>query len=409
MRRSSSRGVGAVIALAILAASLAQAATSSAPKPSASTHPATARKRATSATHRPSAAATRSVLELAAQTREIEDAGAYARAMMGLRELRSRVIPDADLDLFLALDEARSGLIDSARTRLHTPLMDDAVKDTLPFSRRTEYPYRREGAWLDGHYDGWPWYIWRARTELAALTGRWAEAYDDARECVRARPSSGKDWLFLALAAAHTQHDDESRAAAAHAASLDPTLPEADYLVGWWSWKSGRRAEAQQAFRRAVGIDSSFVPAALAMVRARLPGIAPDSLPDELLTGPRRVGLITAPEGPKPEEYVQVDVSATISSSSDSTVNDSIPAGVKPLQLVLSLLIDERGRPVINDLPWFPPSQLPEWKITRLLSTVPSWRFTPALKLGAPHAIWISMDFAFLPPAAGGAAPVRKE
>ena len=349
------------------------------------------------------------MIELAGKTRETEDAGLYAQALAGLRSLRARVTPDADLDLFIALDEARMGLIDSAWTRLHSKLMDEAVKDTLPFARRVEYPFRREGAWLDGHYDGWPWYVWRARAELAALTGRWPEAYDAAHQCVAARPMSGKDWLVLAVAAARTRHNEEARDAAWHATILDPTLPEAYYLVGLWQWRAGRRAEAQAAFRAAARIDSSFVPAALAMVRSRIPGIAPDSLPRVILTGPRRAGLITAPERPKPEEYVAVDVPAVSAYSPDSVLSDSIPAGVKPLVLILSLLIDAEGRPVVTDLPWLPPGALPEWKVTRLLRTVPSWRFTPAIRLGSPHAVWISMDFNFLPPAASDAASGRKE
>src|SRR5262249_51631646 len=65
--------------------------------------------------------------------------------------------------------------------------------------------------------------------------------------------------------------------------------------------------------------------------------------------------------------------------------------------LVLSLLIDEQGRPVVNEIPWFRPGELPEHKMTRILNSVPSWRFTPAMRLGSPHAVWINMDFSFNP------------
>jgi tetratricopeptide (TPR) repeat protein len=402
-----------VVALALSWAIGASAATAPGAAPSTRKPTTTAKPSTTtpSTKRRPAAkraaGSTKSVLELARETREIEDAGAYARAVSGLRALRARVIRDADLDLFLALDEARSGLVDSARVHLRSRLMDDAVKDTLPIARRVEYPYRREGAWLNGHYDGWPWYIWRARGEVAAATGHWQEAYEAAQQCVAARPLTGKEWLLLALAAGKLERADESRQAAARAASLDPTLPEAHYLWGLWEWKQGHRSEAQQAFRRATVADSSFVPAALAMMRSRIPGIGADSLPDEFLTGRRRAGMVTAPDGPKPEEYVQVDVSALISYAAEGAVEDSIPPSVKPVTLILSLLIDEQGRPVINDLPWFPFGILPEWKITRLLAAVPSWRFTPAIKLGSPHAVWVSMEFKYLPPT--GDPSVRKD
>jgi hypothetical protein len=418
LRRRACAAVGALLALVLLialAASVSPAATpaSSAPKPTASAKPTSGAKPAPSTTAKkpapkPATGVTKSVLELARETREIEDAGAYTRAAAGLRNLRARVIADADLDLFLALDEARSGAIDSARARLRTPLMDAAVKDTLPYSRRVEYPYRREGAWLNGHWDGWTWYIWRARAEVAAAKARWPEAYEAAVQCVAARPLSGKDWLVLAVTAAQTQREAESRQAASYAAALDPTLPEAQYLLGLWEWKSGRRAQAQDAFRRSMTLDSAFVLGALAMTRSRIPGLAPDSLPTEILTGRRRAGLITAPEGPKPEENVAVDVPAMISYSPEgSAVGDSIPQGVRPMQLILSLLVDEQGRPVINDFPWFPPAAIPGWKINRMLATVPTWRFTPAIKLGAPHAVWVSMDFSFAPPT--GDPSVRKD
>lgn len=398
--------VALMLALA-LGVGIAPAATPapSSSKPSTTPKPATAKRPAA----KPASESSKSVHELAREAREMEDAGAYARAASGLRSLKKRVIADADLELFLALDEARSGAIDSAFARLYTPLMDAAVKDTLPYSRRVEYPYRREGAWLNGRYDGWAWYIWRARAEVAAMKARWPEAHEAAVQSVASRPLSGKDWLVLAVAAGQTKRDAQSREAAAHAAALDPTLPEAYYLVGLWEWKSGRRAEAQQAFRRAVTIDSAFVPGALAMTRSRIPGLAPDSLPTTLLTGPRRAGLITAPEGPKPEENVEVDVPAVITYSPEGpALSDTIPEGVRPLQLILSLLIDEQGRPVINDFPWFPAGAIAEWKITRMLSTVPAWRFKPAIKLGSPHAVWVSMDFSFNP-TGGGAASVRKD
>lgn len=398
-------GLAALIALGI--ATLVAAATPTPPASSPKPRPATGTTKATTGAKAPAkatrapvrsaASAVRATADAASGAREFEDAGAYGRATDALRALRGRVHPDADLELALALDEARIGQVDSAWTRLHSPLLSTAVKDTLPMTRRREYPYRREFGWLNGHYDGWNWYIWRARAELAARLGHWDEAYAAASQCVATRPMSGKDWAILAVTAARMGKDDESRHAVRVAVTIDPTLPEARYLHGLWEWKSGRRNEAQAHFRQALALDSSFAVAALAMMRSRLPGAAPDSFPAELLTGPRRVALLTAPERPKPEEFVQVDVSALLESSPDTAVVDSIPPGVKPLQLMLSILVDERGLPVVNDLPWFPPGQIAPQKISRLLASVPSWRFTPAVRLGAPHPVWVSLDFYFTP------------
>ena len=57
------------------------------------------------------------------------------------------------------------------------------------------------------------------------------------------------------------------------------------------------------------------------------------------LSGVQRAGLITAPQGPKPEENIQVDVPAMLSYSPEGAVADSIPQGTRPFQLTLSLLL----------------------------------------------------------------------
>jgi tetratricopeptide (TPR) repeat protein len=275
--------------------------------------------------------------------------------------------------------------------------MQAAVLETLPLTRRREYPYQREYGWLDGRFDGWSWYIWRARAELGAQTGHWDEAYEAARQCVSARPLSGKEWLILAVCAGRLGHDDEARSAAHHALSLDPTLPEIRYLVGLWEWKAGQRSEASTQFREAMALDSAFVPAALGLMRTRLPGASPDTLPTHFLTGRRRVALLTTSARPKPEEFVQVDQAALIVTSPDTAIVDSIPPGTKPKQLVLSVLVDEQGRAVLNEIPWFPQGAIPTGKIYRLLASVPSWEFQPAVRLGVPIAIWVNVDFYFSP------------
>ena len=410
MRASPIRGTGrragglvllVTLGLATLAAAATPTPPPSTPKPKSATRPAAGAAKApagaTRAPARTAAAPQRAVGDAAREARELEDAGAYTRAAEALRALRRRVAPDADLELALALDEARIGRADSAWARLQSPLLTAVLHDSLPLARRREYPYQREFGWLNGRFDGWHWYVWRARAELAARMGRWDDAHAAALECVAARPQSGKDWAILAVTAARVGKDEDSRQAIRAAATLDPMLPEARYMLGLWEWRDGRRNEAQGHFRQAVALDSSYALAALALMRSRLPGAAADSMPAELLTGPRRVALITAPERPKPEEFVQVDVSALLESSPDTAVTDSIPPGVKPLQFVLSILVDDRGRPVVNDFPWFPPGQVAPWKISRLLSSVPSWRFTPAVRLGAPHPVWVSLDFYFTP------------
>ena len=199
------------------------------------------------------------------------------------------------------------------------------------------------------------------------------------------------------MCAGRTGKNDEAQDDARHALSLDPTLPEVRYLVGLWDWKSGRRADAVTQFREAVALDSAFVPAALALMRTRLPGAPPDTLPARFLTGRRRVALLTAPDRPKPEEFVQVDQAALIVTSPDTAIVDSVPPGAKPKQLILSVLVDPSGRAVLNEIPWFPQNAIPQWKIYRLLASVPSWEFQPAVRLGTPLPIWVNVDFYLSP------------
>jgi len=374
----------------------AKAPASTPPKTSATSNPTTgttAKPKTGTASSR-SASTQRPVPEVAHQARELEDSGAYARAVIVQRALRPRANLDGDLELALAINEGRSGAIDSALARLSGPILSKAALDSMPWQRRQEYPYGREAAWINGgRFDGWHWYVCRARAELLALRGRWNEALEAARASVAARALSGKDWLILAVCAGRAGQDDEARVAAERAVELDPTLPEAFYVSGLWDWKQGRRAAAAARFREALALDSAYAPAGLALVRSRLPGTAPDTLPTALLTGVRRIALVTSPLGPKPEEFHQMDVSATLLTSPDSAVVDSLVPGVKPVRLVLSVLVDENGRSVLNEVPWFPPDRLDFRKITRILRAVPSWVFNPAKRLGRPQRVWVSIDF----------------
>jgi hypothetical protein len=208
--------VRSLIALALLSAGLtafAFAATTptTASKP-ASTKPATktttAKPSTGTATHKPGTTSTakktaakpgRPPIEQAFAARQLEDGGAYGRAADELKVLRKMVKIDGDLELALALDEARSGRSDSALARLSTPMMEAAANDSMPLKRRAEYPYQRETFWIDGKFDGWNWYILRARGELEAsvATGRKLRRGAPGHRCVGAERQG---WHILAAA-----------------------------------------------------------------------------------------------------------------------------------------------------------------------------------------------------------------
>jgi tetratricopeptide (TPR) repeat protein len=332
-------------------------------------------------------------IEQAFAARQLEDGGLYGQAADQLKILRKMVPIDPDLELELALDEARSGQADSALARLSTPMMEAAANDSMPIKRRAEYPFQRETFWVDGKYDGWNWYILRARAELEAKRGHWKEATAWQRRATDAWVLNGKDWHILAVCAAHAGQEDLARQATAQAILLDPTLPEARYLAGLWAWRDGRRSEAIENFRHAVYLDSGYAAPALAMMKIRLPGALPDTLPTELLTGIHQIALLTSPERPKPEEFEQMDTPAALDSAPDTAVADTIRPGTKPYRLYVNLMVDENGIPVLNHLAWYPPATVDFRKILRILNSVPGMRFKPATRLSRPARVWVGLDY----------------
>jgi K+-transporting ATPase ATPase B chain len=79
-------------------------------------------------------------------------------------------------------------------------------------------------------------------------------------------------------------------------------LPEAQYLVGLFEWRAGRRGDALRRFTAALALDSLYEPAVRARQRMRFfPGAAPDSLPGVFLTGSREAALLTSLEDETPE------------------------------------------------------------------------------------------------------------
>ncbi len=337
---------------------------------------------------------------VASEARTHEDAGAYGLALEQLRRLRPMVALDGDLELATALDEARSNLLDSAWVRLNSPLLTAALADTGGPERWRDYPFQREPFWLNGRFDGWYWYVARARAETALRLRRWDEAVAAARIAVHARPLSGKEHLLLALSLAHAGDLRGAAEEAARAHALDPLLPESRYLSGLLAWRAGHRALARAAFQAAREGDSTFRAPALALSRLLVPGLAPDSLPTRFLTGLRRAGELTSRVRPKLEEYVQFDQLATLFGRPVRAVPDSLKAAMgltRPLRLYVTVLVDQTGRVVMDDLPWLPPGHFPEPMLAAVLGDAARWHFRPALKLGKPRISYATVEYELTP------------
>ncbi|HET7226082.1 MAG TPA: hypothetical protein VFK69_10260, partial [Candidatus Eisenbacteria bacterium] len=297
-----------------------------------------------------------------------------------------------DLELYLALDEARAGALDSAWTRLAGARLSGALADTLPPERRRLYAWEREQTWLDGRYTGWPWYIARARAEVAARLGRWRDAHAAARLAVAMNPLDGDQYAMLSVCAARDGDLAEAAEAAHAAVALDPALPEAHDLEGLFDWRDGRRMEAGEQFRAAIALDSTDEKAAVALMRSRLPGARPDTLPDSWLHGVREAGLLTSPVGPKTEEFVQMETPALVIRHDLLPIPDSLARTLQPFHLALPVLVGTNGRAALHAWPWVPREALPAPVVALILESVPGWRFHPAARHGEPHAVWAAVE-----------------
>lgn len=392
----------AALATLVLACALG-AATSPTAKPparSAAAKPAARPgSKATTPARRASApkAPLRSPGEQARNVIALNTLGLYGQATDALRALRAYLPLDGDLEIALALAEGRSGDLDSAAVRLYDKTLSAAYGDSLPNSRRFDYQFGYERLWLDGKFTGWNWYVARARAEIDARLGRWDRALVAARACVAARPLAGKEYVILAIAAGKNGAIEESDAAAREALALDPTLPEAYYLAGLVEWRAGRRAEARLRMETAISIDSTYREPALALVKLRLAGARPDTLPNEYLTGLRACGLVTSSFRPKLEELIQMEREVVLTRPVQIAMPDSIHLGSSPIEFDLPVLIDPRGRIAMHELPAYNPSLLPGNAVNVMLSTLPLWEFDPALRHGLPTPAWTAVQIVIHP------------
>jgi hypothetical protein len=339
-------------------------------------------------------------IEVALQARSLEEQGNYAGALVQLKRLRGMQGPDADLELAIALDEARTGQGDSAWVRLHAPLLSAALADTTGLARRADYPYQREGLWINGRFDGWYWYIARARAELAMARRDWKAAVAMASRAAAARPLSGREALLLAFAASHAGDAALGEAAAHWAAYLEPWLPEAHHLAGIWAWRAGRRAEARESFQAAGDIDTTWRDPVLALARLSLPGTRADSLPVRFLNGPRGCALLTSARRPKQEEFTQFDRNAMLVFNPQPQPPDSLRRLMKlqkPTQLYVQVLVSETGHALLMDLPYVTEERMPAAVVNHVLDQIGRWRFVPANRFQQPQRAWVSVEYLLQP------------
>ena len=122
----------------------------------------------------------------------------------------------------------------------------------------------------------------------------------------------------------------------------------------------------------------------------------PNPLPTSFLSGIRRAAELTSRVRPKLEEYVQYDQLATLYGLPTRAVPESLQRVMgmtKPIRLYVTVLVDERGRVVLNELPWMPSGAFPEVLLEQVLRDAMRWNFRPAYKLGQPRASLASVEY----------------
>ena len=92
-----------------------------------------------------------------------------------------------------------------------------------------------------------------------------------------------------------------------------------------------------------------------------------------------------------------MDEPAVIEKQVDVVVPDSLKGTFREAHMSIAILIDERGRITLNDLPWFDPKLLPATIVGLTAATLPEWRCKPAIKLGTPRRVWTSANLTFMP------------
>ena len=390
MSRSITRGT--VVMLALLAAHAALGATA---KPSTASKPRAAKPATAKSAHKPRPKSrvelAKHAIQLAQNVRSLEELGGYGQAAAQLRELRSFAPVDPDLDLALALNLARSGERDSAAALLYDRVLTIALGDTAYRANFEIYGWRHEKTYFGGQFEGWYWYVARARAEVDASRGRWREAREATRICTRARPLAGVEWYLFALCAARTGDLEEARPALEHALLLAPMLPEAHYLSGLFAWRDGKRSEAQADFRAALDLDSTYRECAVTLTRSRLP-VAPDSLPARLLTRAREPALLTSPARPKFDEFIQLSKPARVTKRVDIVIPDSLNDRVKPITLAPLVLFNEQGHAVFHQEPWASATSAPAAFVGLVSAAIRGWEIEPAVANNHPQAIWMELD-----------------
>ena len=74
-----------------------------------------------------------------------------------------------------------------------------------------------------------------------------------------------------------------------------------------------------------------------------------------------------------------------------AAIPDSLRRGLPPVQMTLPVLVDARGRIVMHELPWFEAGRIRAPVVSVLLSSLPLWRFRPAIRHNEPQPMWTAI------------------
>jgi hypothetical protein len=70
---------------------------------------------------------------------------------------------------------------------------------------------------------------------------------------------------------------------------------------------------------------------------------------------------------------------------------------LRRVRLTLMILVDAGGCAALTDVPEYTEADVAPAKLSRIIATLPGWRFRPATRGGRPAATWVGYEFVIIP------------
>jgi hypothetical protein len=83
--------------------------------------------------------------------------------------------------------------------------------------------------------------------------------------------------------------------------------------------------------------------------------------------------------------------------TADMDTSGLVLKNLRRVRLTLMILVDERGRAALIDVPEYTANDIAPAKVSGIIATLPGWRFKPAMRGGRPAPSWVGYEFVIIP------------